>query len=224
VKARYVGEIGDLVVSRITAVESKRWKTDIRTHKEAVLMLSSVNLPGGVQRMRTYEDQLQMRELYRENDLVSAEVQNISADGMVSLHTRSLKYGKLENGQLVEVPAVLVPRLPQHYIVLPCGVDLILGRNGMIWITRSIPEEWRVDEEYENDSAPRVETLQRLRERHRETPLLRDERLMIARVYNTIITLANSNIVLNPDIIWSIVSKSIEDGIAPKDIKYTKLS
>eukprot|EP01041_Mallomonas_annulata_P004700 gene4700-9317_t len=134
VKSRYVGEIGDLVVGRISAVESKRWKTDIKGQKDAVLMLSSVNLPGGVQRMRTYEDQLQMRELYMEHDLISAEIQNIAADGTVSLHTRSLKYGKLENGQLMQVPASLVPRLPQHYVTLAGGIDVLLGRNGLIWI------------------------------------------------------------------------------------------
>ena len=36
-----------------------------------MLQLASVNLPGGAQRMRTYEDQLQMRSLYQEYDLIS---------------------------------------------------------------------------------------------------------------------------------------------------------
>ncbi len=43
---------------------------------------------------------------------MQAEIQNIGADGTISLHTRSLKYGKLENGQLVVVSAALIPRLP----------------------------------------------------------------------------------------------------------------
>ena len=30
---RYIGEIGDLVVGRITAVESKRWKCDVSSQK-----------------------------------------------------------------------------------------------------------------------------------------------------------------------------------------------
>lgn len=34
-------------------------------------MLSSVNLPGGQQRIRTYEDQLQMRSFFQEHDLIS---------------------------------------------------------------------------------------------------------------------------------------------------------
>lgn len=124
---RYHGEVGDLVVGRISAVVSRRWKVDLNGQKDAMLQLSSVNLPGGVQRMRTYEDQLQMRSLFTEGDLVCAEVQNINSEGMLALHSRSLKYGKLANGQLTVVPAALIKRLPQHYVSLPCGVDVILG-------------------------------------------------------------------------------------------------
>ena len=142
-KSRYTGEVGDLIIGRIASVDSKRWKVHINSQKDAMLQLSSVNLPGGVQRMRTYEDQLHMRTLFAENDLISAEVQNVSSDGMLSLHTRSLKYGKLENGQLIIVPACLLKRLPQHYVSLPWGIDIILGKNGFIWITRSTPEEWK---------------------------------------------------------------------------------
>lgn len=51
------------------------WTTrQVGAHKHAVLMLSSVNLPGGQQRMRTYEDQLQMRSFYQEHDLISVSL------------------------------------------------------------------------------------------------------------------------------------------------------
>ena len=30
---RYIGEVGDLVVARITSVESKRWKADVNSMK-----------------------------------------------------------------------------------------------------------------------------------------------------------------------------------------------
>lgn len=63
---RYNPEIGDLVVGRITEVtfcltrrdsleltfiqvQPRRWKVDANSRQDAVLMLSSVNLPGGVQ-------------------------------------------------------------------------------------------------------------------------------------------------------------------------------
>lgn len=64
---RYNPEVGDLVVGRITEVSAlpdrclvrlcayntqvqpRRWKVDANSRQDAVLMLSSVNLPGGVQ-------------------------------------------------------------------------------------------------------------------------------------------------------------------------------
>lgn len=36
-----------------------------------------------------------MREYLQEGDLISAEVQSVFTDGTLSLHTRSLKYGKV---------------------------------------------------------------------------------------------------------------------------------
>ena len=58
-------------------------------------MLSSVNLPGGIQRRKLESDELQMRTFFEEGDLLVAEVQALFADGSMSLHTRSLKYGKV---------------------------------------------------------------------------------------------------------------------------------
>ena len=68
-----------------------------------MLLLSSVNLPGGELRRRSAEDELAMRSYLREGDLVSAEVQQLYHDGSASLHTRSLKYGKLGQGTLIKV-------------------------------------------------------------------------------------------------------------------------
>lgn len=47
-RSRYVPEIGDVVVGRITEVGQRRWKVDVHTRLDAVLLLSSVNLPGGL--------------------------------------------------------------------------------------------------------------------------------------------------------------------------------
>ena len=218
-KSRYGGEIGDLVVARITAVESKRWKADINGSKDAQLQLASVNLPGGIQRMRTHEDQLQMRSLFSEGDLISAEIQNINADGTVSLHTRSLRYGKLENGQLIVVPASLMKRLPQHNVSLPWGVDMILGRNGFIWISRSIPAEWKAgDVEDSEDGTPLAETLQRIKTRHATTPVLVEERSRISRVRNAIEVLRITESIISPESIAAIYRKSEELSMSPMNM------
>ena len=47
--SRYVAELGDVVVGRVADVAGKRWKVDVAAQQAAVLMLSAVNLPGGIQ-------------------------------------------------------------------------------------------------------------------------------------------------------------------------------
>ncbi|XP_047381815.1 exosome complex component RRP4 isoform X2 [Sciurus carolinensis] len=44
---RYNGEVGDIVVGRITEVQQKRWKVETNSRLDSVLLLSSMNLPGG---------------------------------------------------------------------------------------------------------------------------------------------------------------------------------
>uniref|UniRef100_A0A674HIM9 Exosome complex component RRP4 n=1 Tax=Taeniopygia guttata TaxID=59729 RepID=A0A674HIM9_TAEGU len=133
-KGRYNGEIGDIVVGRITEVQQKRWKVETNSRLDSVLLLSSINLPGGELRRKSAEDELAMRDYLQEGDLISAEVQSIFSDGAVSLHTRSLKYGKLAQGVLVQVSPSLVKRQKTHFHDLPCGASVILGNNGFIWI------------------------------------------------------------------------------------------
>jgi exosome complex RNA-binding protein Rrp4 len=107
--SRYTGEIGDVVIGRIVEVADKRWKVDLKARQHATLMLSSVTLPGGVQRRRTEADELQMRTLFTENDLISAEVQNVAHDGFIALHTRSAKYGKVNSARTASSLSSLSP-------------------------------------------------------------------------------------------------------------------
>ncbi len=44
---RYNGEVGDVVIGRIREVGQRRWKVETHAKLDSVLMLSSVNLPGG---------------------------------------------------------------------------------------------------------------------------------------------------------------------------------
>nr|CAG4644941.1 EOG090X09DD [Leptodora kindtii] len=140
-KSRYYGEIGDVVVGRVTEVQQKRWKIDTNSRLDSVLLLSSVNLPGGELRRRSAEDELAMRQYLREGDLISAEVQNIFHDGALSLHTRSMKYGKLSQGCLLKISPSLIKRQKTHFHNLPCGASVILGNNGFVWICPTINED-----------------------------------------------------------------------------------
>lgn len=61
-------------------------------------------------------------------------MQAFYADGTMGLHTRGFKFCKLRNGSFLCVPPVLVQRCKSQFHSLPCGVDVILGLNGYIWI------------------------------------------------------------------------------------------
>lgn len=180
-KARYNGEIGDLIVGRITEVQQKRWKVDVNSKLDAVLLLSSVNLPGGELRRRSAEDEQTMRTYLQEADLICAEVQSIFADGSLSLHTRVLKYGKLSQGILVKVPPMLIQRTKTHYHNLDNGATLILGYNGYVWIGANI-------QNVDKSEGGFTEDLSRLpRENHE----------VCARLRNCIILLAQNNMLLS---------------------------
>ncbi|CAB4252352.1 similar to Saccharomyces cerevisiae YHR069C RRP4 Exosome non-catalytic core component [Maudiozyma barnettii] len=133
-KSRYAPETGDHIVGRIAEVSNKRWKVDIGGKQHAILMLGSVNLPGGILRRKSESDELQMRSFLKEGDLLNAEVQSLFQDGAASLHTRSLKYGKLRNGMFCEVPNSLIIRSKNHTHNLPGNVTVVLGVNGYIWL------------------------------------------------------------------------------------------
>ncbi|KAL0276290.1 UNVERIFIED_CONTAM: hypothetical protein PYX00_003889 [Menopon gallinae] len=178
-KSRYFGEIGDVVVGRITEVQQKRWKVDTNSRLDSILLLSSVNLPGGELRRRNVEDEQMMRKYLQEGDLISAEVHNVASDGALQLHIRSLKYGKLSQGFLVKVFPSLVRRRKTHFHNLPCGASLILGNNGYIWIYPTSNE---------GVEGGFTQNLQQ--------PVSKSDRIVLARLRNCILALANSKLSL----------------------------
>ncbi|XP_001656299.2 exosome complex component RRP4 [Aedes aegypti] len=180
-KGRYVGEIGDVIVARVTDVQQKRWKVDTNSRLDSILLLSSVNLPGGELRRRGVEDEQQMRKYLQEGDLISAEVQNVHSDGVLSLHTRSLKYGKLGQGILVKVFPSLIKRRKTHFHNLPCGASIILGNNGFIWISPIVNTEGE-------EGGGFTQNL--------EESISKQDREVISRLRNCVLALANCKMLL----------------------------
>ncbi|CAH0553588.1 unnamed protein product [Brassicogethes aeneus] len=180
-KSRYNGEVGDVVVGRITEVQQKRWKIDTNSRLDSVLLLSSVNLPGGELRRRSVEDEHMMRQYLQEGDLISAEVQSVYSDGSLSLHTRSLKYGKLGQGVLLKVFPSLVKRSKTHFHNLPVGASVILGNNGFIWICPTIVNS-------EDSVGGFIQNL--------EEVIPRQQRETIARLRNCILSLTQSKMLV----------------------------
>jgi exosome complex component RRP4 len=146
-RARYTPEIGDLVVGRIVSVQTKKWSVDIAAPMLASLPLSAINLPGGILRRRTAVDELNIRTFFSEGDLLVAEVQSLHQDNTASLHTRSLKYGKLRNGLFTSLSGagggilsrrggVIRSKRQTFTLNTAAGeIDVVLGVNGYIFIS-----------------------------------------------------------------------------------------
>ncbi|XP_045504881.1 exosome complex component RRP4 [Colias croceus] len=202
-KSRYVGEIGDVVVGRVLEVQQKRWKIETNSRLDSVLQLSSVNLPGGELRRRSAEDEQMMRQHLQEGDLISAEVQSIFSDGSLALHTRSLKYGKLSQGVLVKVFPSLIRRRKNHFHNLPCGISIIVGNNGFIWISPQQQEHNMAVEDDRDDSENYLQ------------PISRSDREAIARLKNCIAALVASKMMLDDT---SIIF-AYEESLKYEDVK-----
>ena len=144
-----------------------------------------------------------MRAYFVENDLISAELQSFHGDGPMTLHTRNFRYGKLENGQFVSVLPTLIKRCKTHFQTLPCGVHVVLGVNGFIFLSEandsnssssSSADRMQVDGN-DKDSSGNVEI----------SPLAREK---ICRVRNCILALAKMFIFVHPPTIMEVYEAS----------------
>ncbi|CAA2976566.1 exosome complex component RRP4 homolog isoform X2 [Olea europaea var. sylvestris] len=212
-RARYKPEIGDIIVGRVIEVAPKRWRLEINFSQDAVLMLSSMNLPDGIQRRRTAIDELNMRSIFEENDVICAEVRGFQHDGCLHLQARSQKYGKLERGQLLTITPYLVKKRKQHFHYLEqYGIDLILGCNGYVWVGEHVEvkdpmlvedqlnksEQPIADSENSMSSADEVDTC---------TPL--ETRQNICRTANAIRVLSTLGFVVTVEVILAVVNLSM---------------
>lgn len=139
---RFNAEIGDVVVARVVDVSGTRWLCDVNAAQNSILPLSNVTEPGGLLRRRDRDDQSSMRSLFKEGDLVVAEVQRISPEGTIFLHTRSArKYGRcLGDGVCVSVRPHLVRREGRQFTAFPFGVSTVVGINGNVWVFMTTKE------------------------------------------------------------------------------------
>lgn len=225
----YTGQVGDLVVGRITTVASTRWTVQLSAGggptSEASLPLSGVYLPGGAQRMRTAQDARAMRFFLKEGDLVAAEIHKVPSGnasvGSWQLHTRSSRYGKLENGCLVTVPPFLVPRRKNHVVTVRLPKDaaasgptspvlVIFGCNGFIWIQRDASVFEQGTFGTPSGGPELVELHQKQQEMHASTPYSLDDRKMLCRLSNCIQILVTAKQECTLENLEKIYAKSLD--------------
>ncbi|KAI9740879.1 MAG: exosome non-catalytic core subunit rrp4 [Claussenomyces sp. TS43310] len=225
-RARYTPEIGDLVVGRIIEVQSRRWRVDVGAPLLAALPLSAINLPGGILRKRTETDELQIRTFFSEGDLLVCEVQSLFQDGSASLHTRSLRYGKLRNGVFISVTGTgggggggVVRSRRQVWTVDAAHaggrIDVILGVNGYIWISKHVEAEAAAEtsiSRIEESTSSRVYSSQ-------NDEIGPETRREIARIRGVITALVESGLRVDEDLVMRGYEAAVdmdveEEGLA----------
>ncbi|KAM3194127.1 hypothetical protein ACQJBY_070654 [Aegilops geniculata] len=186
-RARYKPEVGDIIVGRVIEIAPKRWRLEINFSQDAVLMLSSMNLPDGIQ----------------------AEVRGFQHDGSLHLQARSQKYGKLQRGQLLTVPAYLVKRRKLHFHHLEqYDVDLILGCNGFIWVGEHVVVREIADlKEDEQKLSAEAETF---------TPV--ETRRHICRLANAVRVLSALGFTLTVELIIQTSEASVSSNVEINDM------
>ena len=155
-RSPYKPEVGHVIIGRVISVNKKSWDVDIFAQRYGTLNLTAINLPRGEQRIRNEEDQMQMRTHFKENDLLSGEIQQVNINGTIHIQTRNLKYGKLKNGMLLKVNHMLVKKTKHQFIDLVDDIKAILGLNGIIWVYFSTV---KVEDEYFNDDKTKIDSL-----------------------------------------------------------------
>ena len=137
VTSRYIGEVGDVIVGRVRELTGNRWKVDIGAYQDGIILLSNVTEPGGILRRRGRADELHMRNIFSEGDVIVCEVQKIFGSGTVSLHTRNTdKHGKMNDGFMLCTSPILIPRTKKHFhqLCINSAVRVVIGVNGYIWV------------------------------------------------------------------------------------------
>lgn len=220
-RSRYKPEVGDIVVGRVIEVAQKRWRLDINYSQNAYLMLSAMNMPDGVQRRRTALDELNMRCIFEEADVICAEVRGFQHDGL-HLQARSQKYGKLSTGQLLTVTPYLVKRQKQHFHYLEqYDIDLIIGCNGFIWVGEHVEVRDDMVEDQVNQSDPQVLTPNKnsvsLEEQEKKYTAL-ETRKYICRAANAVRVLSTLGFIITSEIIKGVIDLSLSANLDVHDM------
>jgi len=159
-----------------------------------------------------------MRSFLREGDLVCAEVHKVQqSDGSLSLHTRSHRFTKLENGLLVRLPPALIPRRKNHVVSLVDDtIDALWGVNGNVWLQRKMKGDEKGSNNNmmaSNDMKDVADLQEKMRREHADTPVDVDMRRSLARLRNSIECLRMVHALCAPETAETVYRKSLKLGL-----------
>ena len=151
-----------------------------------------------------------------------AEVQSVFQDGAASLHTRSLKYGKLRNGVFLAVAGTggggrgVVRARRQVWTVSTANgggdVDVVLGVNGYIWICKHSNGELITGKGGADISITRMEEVvgEKMYE-NRNEQIAPETRREIARLAGCVRCLAEAGVRVDEEMVMRAYEAAVDD-------------
>lgn len=117
-----------------------------------------------------------------------------------------LRRAQLRNGVLVIVPPHLIVRLKSHFHTLPCGVDLIVGLNGRIWVSSASPvSQSHVDAPVDAEHTSSAALYSNIND-----PITPDRREAVARVAAIVRALAAAAVPITDGVVNEAYEASLE--------------
>jgi exosome complex component RRP4 len=130
---KYIPEVGDMVIGIVEEIQYSGWIVDINSPYKAFLPLSGVR--GFIDPSKT-----DLSRIYGIGDVIYAKVFDVTPLKDVKISMKDLGTRKFENGRIIKVSPVKVPRIIGkqgsmiNLIKEKTGCRISVGQNGVIWI------------------------------------------------------------------------------------------
>ncbi len=130
---KYMPEVGDMVIGTVEEIQYSGWIVNINSPYKAFLPLAGVR--GFIDPAKT-----DLSKIYKIGDLLYAKVSDVTPLKDVRISMKDPKTRKFENGRVVRISPVKVPRVIGkqgsmiNLIKEKTGCRISVGQNGVIWI------------------------------------------------------------------------------------------
>ncbi|NIO20188.1 MAG: RNA-binding protein [Candidatus Aenigmarchaeota archaeon] len=129
----YTPEPGDMIIGVVENVERNGWAININSPYEAFLPLSGVK--EFIDPMKT-----DLSKIYGVGDVIYGKVSMVSPAKSIHISMQDIKTRKFNEGRIVKISPVKVPRLIGkqgsmiNLVKNKTGCRISVGQNGMIWL------------------------------------------------------------------------------------------
>ncbi|MFB6208989.1 MAG: exosome complex RNA-binding protein Rrp4 [Candidatus Nanohaloarchaea archaeon] len=136
---RYIPEEGDIVIAEITSVGYNNWRADLNSPYDGMLKID-VAVDEYIDL-----DEDDLTDYYDVGDAIVVEVTKVTEGYDVNLSMEDKRCRKLRGGRIIEIYPSKVPRVigkkgtMVKQIKEKTGCKIIVGQNGLVWITGENP-------------------------------------------------------------------------------------